>query len=181
MTDIGFMRHPTGLMPWRGMFLLFVSSMMLAFFAADFSSPAIHDPVMPILSVMSLAAALTTVLLSVLFLVSMYFAKDDEIVPPIMLGLVAMLCTACTLVTLAEQIGINNRAWESHRHPTLLLITGLGSTAIAIHLAVRFDERGRRLAALFELRDRLAWAREQDRARRFVASETPRMYRPTPR
>ena len=163
-------------MPWRGMFILLVSSMMLAFFAGDFSSPAIHDPAMPILSVMSLSAALTTVLLSVLFLASMYFAQDDEAVPPIMLGLVAMLCTACTLVTLAEQIGINNRGWESHRHPMLLLIVGLVCTATAIHLAIRFDERGRRLAALFELRDRLTRAREQDRARRFEPSETPLMY-----
>ena len=159
------------------MFLLLVSSMALAFFAADFSSPKIHDPAMPVLSVMSLSSALTTVLLSVLFLASMYFAKDDEVVPPVMLGLVAMLCTACTLVTLAEQIGINNRAWESHRHPALLLVTALGCTALAIHLAVRFDERSRRLATLIEFGDRFASAREQDRARRFVPSETPLMFR----
>ena len=171
------MRDPTGHMPWRGMFLLSVTSMTLAFFAADFKEPALHDPAMPVLSVVSLAAAFTTVLLSVLFLAAMYFSKYDEVVPPIMLGLVAMLCTACTLVTLAEQIGMNKHAWESHSHPTLLLVTALGCTAIAIHLAIRFDERSRRLATLFEFRDRLAWAREQDRVRRFLPSETPVMYR----
>jgi hypothetical protein len=163
------------------MLLLFVASLTLAFFAADFTASAIHDPAIPILSVMSLSAALTTVLLAVLFLAAMYFAKEDEVVPPIMLGLVAMLGTACTLVTLAEQIGVSNSAWQSHRHPTLLLIMALGCIATAIHLAVRFDERSRRLATLGEFRDRLAWAREQDRVRRFVASETPAMYRPGPR
>ena len=175
------MRDPTGHMPWHGMLFLFVASMTLAFFAADFTTPAIRDPEIPILSVMSLSAALATVLLAVLFLASMYFAKDDEVVPPIMLGLVAMLCTASTLVTLAEQIGVSNRAWQSHRHPTLLLVTALGCTAVAVYLAVRFDERSRRLATLSEFRDRLAWARDQDRVRHFVPSETPPMYRPRPR
>jgi ABC-type uncharacterized transport system permease subunit len=174
------MRHPTGHLPWHGMFLLFVSSLTLAFFAADFRSPAIHEPVMPILSVMSLSGAVTTVLLSALFLASMYFAQYDDVVPPIMLCLVAMLCTVCTVVTLAELVEINRQAWESHQHPTVLLVTALGCTTIAIHLAIRFDERSRRLATLFEFRDRLAWAREQDRTRRFVPSETPLMYR-TPR
>jgi hypothetical protein len=174
------MRNSTGHLPWHGMFLLLVSSLTLAFFAADFRSPTIHDPAMPLLSVVSLAGTVTTVLLSVLFIASMYFARHDEVVPPIMLCLVAMLCTVCTVVTLAEQIEINRQAWESHQHPTLLLITSLGCTAIAIHLAIRFDERSRRLATLFEFRDRLAWAREQDRTRRFVPSETPLMYR-TPR
>ena len=171
------MRDPTGHMPWRGMFLLFAASMTLASFAADFTAPALPEPAMPVLSVVSLAAAFTTILLAVLLLAAMYFSKYDQVVPPIMLCMVAMLCTACTLVTLAEQIGMNNQALESHRHPTLLLVTALGCTSIAIHLAIRFDERSRRLATLFEFRDRLAWAREQDRVRRFVPSETPVMHR----
>lgn len=172
------MRNPTGQMPWPGMFLMFVSSMTLAYLAADFAAPTLETlGGMPVLSVVSVSAAFTTVLLSVLFLVSMCFAKYDAVVPPIMLCLVAMLYTVCTLVTLAEQIGINKSAWESHRHPTLLMVTALGCTAIAVHLAIRFDERSRRLATLFELRDRLTWAREQDRARRFVPSETPLIYR----
>ncbi len=165
-------------MPWRGMILLLVSSLVLTFLAGDFTAASLRDPAMPVLSVVSLSAAMTTILLSVLFLAAMHFAKYDDVVPPIMLCLVAMLCTACTLITLAEQIGVNKQAWLSHRHPTLLLVMALSCTAVAIHLAVRFDERSRHLATLFELRNRLAWAQV---ARPVARTQPPRVqsrYRP---
>ena len=95
-----------------------------------------------------------------------------------MLGFVALLSTACALLTIGEMIGIGRVDNMRVGHPTLLVVAGITYTCLAIWLAWIFDAdvRAAELQEMFrEAHERERIHREQRRDQWFSPRQTMEM------
>jgi hypothetical protein len=158
---------------WYVLFSLLVTSVSLVLLAGTFDEVRSPDRIsaMPPITVAILAAASSTLLLTIVFQIVCLFGSRVDAVPKVMLGFVAMLATACALLTLGEMFGIGRRDYISLGHPHLLVIAGVTYTCLAIWLAWIFDADVQ--AAELQQMFRDAHERERmHRERRFSPRET---------
>jgi len=161
---------------WYVLFSLLVTSVALVLLAGTFDEVRCPDRMsaMPPITVAILATATSTLLLTMIFEVVCLFGTRVDSVPKVMLGFVAMLSTACALLTVGEMIGIGRGDYIRVGHPPLLVFTGIAYTCLAIWLAAIFDTEVH--AAELQLMFRAAHERErQYREQRFSPRETLEM------
>jgi len=161
---------------WYVLFSLLVTSVALVLLAGTFDE--VRSPyrvsAMPPITVAILAAASSTLLLTIIFQVVCLFGTRVDAVPKLMLGFVAMLASACALLALGEMFGVGRRDYISLGHPHLVVVAGVTYTCLAIWLAWIFDADVR--AAELQQMFRDAHEREQMyRERRFSPRETLEM------
>ena len=125
---------------WYVLFSLLVASVSLVLLAGTFDEVRPH-PVcsMPPMTVAILATATSTLLLTLIFQVVCLFGTRIDAVPKVMLGFVAMLSTACGLLTVGEMIGIGTGDYIRVGHPAVLVVAAITYTCLAIWLAAIFD------------------------------------------
>jgi hypothetical protein len=161
---------------WYVLFSLLVTSVSLVLLAGTFDEVRCADRVtaMPPITVAILATAASTLLLTIIFQVVCLFGTRVDAVPKLMLGFVALLATACALLTLGEMFGVGRRDYISLGHPHLLVIAGVTYTCLAIWLAWIFDADVRSAELQQMFRD--AHERERSyREQRFSPRETLEM------
>ena len=161
---------------WYVLFSLLVASVSLVLLAGTFDEIRCPDRVsaMPPITVAIVACAASTLLLTIVFQAVCLFGTRIDAVPKTMLGFVAMLSTACALLTVGEMIGIGRGDYIRVGHPALLVIAGITYTCLAIWLAALFDAEVH--AAELQLMFRAAHEREREyREQRFSPRETLEM------
>ncbi|MEO6773268.1 MAG: hypothetical protein ABI467_09615 [Kofleriaceae bacterium] len=143
------------------LFSLLVTSVTLVLLAGTFDE--VRSPgrvsAMPPITVAILATAASTLLLTIVFQAVCLFGTRVDAVPKLMLGFVAMLATACALLTVGEMIGIGRGDFIRVGHPAMLVVAGVTYTCLAIWLAWIFDVEARAAALREMFRD--AHEREQ--------------------
>ena len=158
------------------LFSLLVTSVTLVLLAGTFDEIRSPDRVssMPPITVAILATATSTLLLTIIFQAVCLFGTRIDAVPKTMLAFVAMLSTACALLTVGEMIGIGRGDYIRVGHPALLVITGITYTCLAIWLAAIFDADA--YAAELQQMFRAAHERELEyREQRFSPRQTLEM------
>jgi hypothetical protein len=162
------------------LFSLLVTSVALVLLAGTFDEVRRADQVsaMPLITVAILATATSTLLLTIMFQAVCLFGTRVDAVPKLMLAFVAMLSTACALLTVGEMIGIGRVDYIRVGHPTLLVVAGITYTCLAIWLAWIFDAdvRAAELQEMFrEAHERERIHREQRRDQWFSPRQTMEM------
>lgn len=165
---------------WYVLFSLLVTSVSLVLLAGTFDEVrcADHVTAMPPITVAILATAASTLLLTIIFQVVCLFGTRVDAVPKLMLGFVALLSTACALLTIGEMIGIGHVDNMRVGHPTLLVVAGITYTCLAIWLAWIFDAdvRAAELQQMFrDAHERERLHREQRRDQWFSPRQTMEM------
>ena len=124
---------------WYALLLMVIASVFLVLLAGnleDWRTPEELVP-LPLVAVGILGSAISLFVLSLGYAVIVIFGGPTQTVPRIMLGLVALLATACALMTGLETLGHHEHI--AHSYPGLLIVVALGYAAVAIWLAVIFS------------------------------------------
>ena len=161
---------------WYVLFSLLVTSVALVLLAGTFDEVRCPDRIsaMPPITVAILATAGSTLLLTIVFQVVCLFGTRIDAVPKMMLGFVALLATACALLTVGEMIGIGRGDYIRVGHPALLVVAGITYTCLAIWLAAIFDAEAQAAELAQMFRD--AHERERSyREQRFSPRQTLEM------
>lgn len=124
---------------WYVLLIMVIASIFLVLLAGNLEDWRTPDIVpLPLLAVGILGSAISIFVLSLGYAVIVIFGGPTQTVPKIMLGLVALLATACAVMTGIEVAG--HEEWIAHTHSTLLIVTALLYTALATRLAAIFDQ-----------------------------------------
>ena len=161
---------------WYVLFSLLVTSVTLVLLAGTFDEVRCPDRVsaLPPITVAILATAASTLLLTIVFQAVCLFGARIDAVPKTMLGFVALLATACALLTIGEMVGIGRGDYIRVGHPALLVVAGITYTCLAIWLAAIFDAEVQ--AAELQQMFRDAHERERNyREQRFSPRQTLEM------
>jgi hypothetical protein len=89
-----------------------------------------------------------------------------------MLGVSALISTACTLLALVQAMGIGNLRNQVHGHPSLLVAAAFTYTVTSVWLAAILDDEQLRLANLSVIHERFEIARERERLRKLNLERT---------